>query len=68
MKLAWNFLGEGGVKQKTFHGGVWISSGTAHLLTDTGRNNLLSRGTSPEAGFSVSPKQRRSNAAIKSST
>ena len=27
MKLNW---GEGGAKQKTFHGRVWIFSGTAH--------------------------------------
>ena len=31
MKLNWNFLGEGGgAKYKTFRGGVWIFSGTAH--------------------------------------
>ena len=30
MKLNWNFLGGGGVQnKKTFHGGVWIFSGTA---------------------------------------
>ena len=35
MKLNWNFLGGlggGGAKQKTFHGGVWIFSGTAQSV------------------------------------
>ena len=40
MKLNWNFLGEGGAKQKPSMvggggGGVWIVSGTAHSHTNS---------------------------------
>ena len=44
MKINWNFLGGGGggAKQKPSMGGVWLFSGTAHMLCIAGLGCILS--------------------------